>query len=404
MATSKARPATPCRRCAAIRSPTRCSAPGNADLTAHVDFEALAHAAETIGARVHGPVDPGRVPAPARHRDPRRRAQEGGAADKAAEIDTALARLTDAGRARHGQCSRRSAFADPKLAEPAGLRNRFDASRRLMAQPITDVGSRSARSRADRRCQCASRRAAAASATPSSPAEGGVSGGVYASLNGGIGSHDAAGARRREPRPHGGGARRRAGSTFSPPIRSTRRRRRRRDAVAGDARPRADAIVTRVAGLAVGVSTADCGPVLFADARRGVIGAAHAGWRGALAGVIDATIAAMERLGAERAPHRRRARPDDPPAELRGRAGLDRRSSSPPIAANDRFFRPSPKAGHAMFDLAGYIAARLIGAPASRRSRISACAPMPIPSASSAIGARPTAARRITAATSMRLP
>src|SRR5262249_3952 len=67
-----------------------------------------------------------------------------------------------------------------------------------------------------------------------------------------------------------------------------------------DARPRADAIVTRAAGLAIGVSTADCGPVLFADGQARVIGAAHAGWRGALAGVTDETIAAMERLGAAR--------------------------------------------------------------------------------------------------------
>ncbi len=68
--------------------------------------------------------------------------------------------------------------------------------------------------------------------------------------------------------------------------------------------------MTRTPRLAIGVSTADCGPVLFADAEARVIGAAHAGWRGALTGVIEATIAAMEKLGAERAPHRRGARPD----------------------------------------------------------------------------------------------
>src|SRR5206468_2367726 len=67
-----------------------------------------------------------------------------------------------------------------------------------------------------------------------------------------------------------------------------------------DARPRADAIVTRTAGLAIAVTTADCGPVLFADAQAGVIGAAHAGWRGAFTGVLEATIAAMERCGAGR--------------------------------------------------------------------------------------------------------
>lgn len=65
-------------------------------------------------------------------------------------------------------------------------------------------------------------------------------------------------------------------------------------------RPRADAMVTATPGLALGVLTADCQPVLFADARAGVIGAAHAGWRGALDGVLEATVAAMEDLGAAR--------------------------------------------------------------------------------------------------------
>lgn len=65
-------------------------------------------------------------------------------------------------------------------------------------------------------------------------------------------------------------------------------------------RPRADGIVTATPGLALAVLTADCQPVLFADTRAGVIGAAHAGWRGALDGVLEATVAAMEALGAER--------------------------------------------------------------------------------------------------------
>jgi purine-nucleoside/S-methyl-5'-thioadenosine phosphorylase / adenosine deaminase len=67
-----------------------------------------------------------------------------------------------------------------------------------------------------------------------------------------------------------------------------------------EARPRADAIVTATRGLALGVLTADCAPVLFADAQAGVVGAAHAGWRGALSGVLEATLAAMETLGARR--------------------------------------------------------------------------------------------------------
>lgn len=68
----------------------------------------------------------------------------------------------------------------------------------------------------------------------------------------------------------------------------------------GDARPKADAMVANVPGLALGILTADCQPVLFADAEAGVIGAAHAGWKGALDGVLSNTVAAMERLGAAR--------------------------------------------------------------------------------------------------------
>jgi polyphenol oxidase len=67
-----------------------------------------------------------------------------------------------------------------------------------------------------------------------------------------------------------------------------------------DARPQADAMVTDRPGLALGILTADCAPVLLADAAAGVIGAAHAGWKGALAGVVEATVAAMENLGADR--------------------------------------------------------------------------------------------------------
>jgi len=70
--------------------------------------------------------------------------------------------------------------------------------------------------------------------------------------------------------------------------------------VPADARPKADAVVTRTPGLVVGVLTADCAPVLLADVQAGVVGAAHAGWRGAVGGVLEAAIAAMERFGASR--------------------------------------------------------------------------------------------------------
>jgi YfiH family protein len=67
-----------------------------------------------------------------------------------------------------------------------------------------------------------------------------------------------------------------------------------------DARPHADALVTDRPGLALGILTADCTPILFADRKAGVVGAAHAGWKGAIGGVVDATVEAMERLGADR--------------------------------------------------------------------------------------------------------
>ena len=66
-------------------------------------------------------------------------------------------------------------------------------------------------------------------------------------------------------------------------------------------RPRADAIVTRIKGLAIGVTAADCGPILFVDPGARVIGAAHAGWKGALTGIVWSTVEAMEKLGADRA-------------------------------------------------------------------------------------------------------
>ena len=110
--------------------------------------------------------------------------------------------------------------------------------------------------------------------------------------------------------------------------------------------------------LAVGVTTADCGPVLFADPHAGVVGAAHAGWRGALSGVIEATVAAMERLGAARGqiraaigPMIRRSNYEVGP-DLIARFAADDRASS-------RFFAPAARDGHALFDLAGYVAARL---------------------------------------------
>jgi YfiH family protein len=180
--------------------------------------------------------------------------------------------------------------------------------------------------------------------------DGGVSSGLYATLNVGLGSQDARDAvienRARvaralgvadhalampyqvhspdvvvveEPWPHGEG-------------------------------PHADAVVTARPGLAVGVATADCGPILFADAKGHAVGAAHAGWKGAFGGVIEATVAAMERLGAARG---------DIVAVLGPTISAEAYEVGPEFVerfiADDpdhgRFFRPSSTPGHAMFEI-----------------------------------------------------
>jgi polyphenol oxidase len=123
-------------------------------------------------------------------------------------------------------------------------------------------------------------------------------------------------------------------------------------------RPRADALVTRREDVALGILTADCVPVLFADAEAGVIGAAHAGWRGALGGVLEATVAAMVSLGA--APQRLRAGIGPAIAQPSYEVGPE--FPAPFLAqdeANAGFFRKAPRAGHFLFDLPGYVARRL---------------------------------------------
>ena len=123
-------------------------------------------------------------------------------------------------------------------------------------------------------------------------------------------------------------------------------------------RPRADALVTRREDVALGILTADCVPVLFADAEAGVIGAAHAGWRGALGGVLEATVAAMVSLGT--APQRLRAGIGPAIAQPSYEVGPE--FPAPFLAqdeANAGFFRKAPRAGHFLFDLPGYVARRL---------------------------------------------
>jgi polyphenol oxidase len=188
--------------------------------------------------------------------------------------------------------------------------------------------------------------------------QGGVSSGVYASLNGGLGSQDSA-ENVAENR-----ARMAAALEVEPNRLLTAFQVHSPDVAIVEvpwptqARPRADAIVTRTPGLAIGVSTADCGPILMADPEARVIGAAHAGWRGALAGVAEATVAAMEKLGAERSRIRAALGPVIRQANYEVGPDLLARFTADD-SANDRFFRPAARDGHALFDLAGYIGARL---------------------------------------------
>lgn len=188
--------------------------------------------------------------------------------------------------------------------------------------------------------------------------EGGMSGGIYASLNSGIGSNDDAAhvAENRARMAHALGVDASrlitAFQIHSPHV-----------VVAEqpwnvETRPRADAIVTKTPELAIGVSTADCGPLLFADPKARVIGAAHAGWRGAFSGVIEATIAAMEALGAERG----RMTVALGPTIRRENYEVSQSFVDEFLRADEthaRFFGPAAREGHAMFDLPGFIAARL---------------------------------------------
>jgi YfiH family protein len=188
--------------------------------------------------------------------------------------------------------------------------------------------------------------------------EGGVSEGVYAALNGGLGSKDDPGHirenRRRMAAQMGVAPEHLLGvwQIHSP------------DAVVASgpwphtSRPRADAMVTRTEGLALGVTAADCGPILLIDPNARVIGAAHAGWKGALTGIVESTVAAMEKLGAERSGIVAAIGPliRQHSYEVGGEF-VERFIEAD--AENGVWFTPSAREGHAMFDLAGFIRTRL---------------------------------------------
>jgi polyphenol oxidase len=201
--------------------------------------------------------------------------------------------------------------------------------------------------------------------------QGGVSEGIYASLNGGLGSSDDP-ARIRENR------RRMADELHvGPEALVSLHQVHSPDAVvvAGPwtgERPRADGMASATPGVALAITTADCGPILFADPHAGVIGAAHAGWRGALTGVLEATLAAMEGLGARRGKTVAVLGPtigreayevsDDFVAHF---AGADPGSA--------RFFTPNGRPGHAQFDLPAYIGARLAAAGVGEFASLDLC-------------------------------
>jgi purine-nucleoside/S-methyl-5'-thioadenosine phosphorylase / adenosine deaminase len=201
---------------------------------------------------------------------------------------------------------------------------------------------------------------------------GGVSTGIYATLNAGVGSSDDP-AHVAENR-----ARMAAAVGVTPERLLTVYQIHSPDVVVAarpwrqETRPRADAIVTRVPGLAIGVSTADCGPILLADPEARVIGAVHAGWRGALAGVAEAAIAGMEELGAERSRIVAVLGPmiRQPNYEVGGDLIESFLAADP---GNARFFAPAARERHGLFDLAGYIAARLAHAGIGRVEDLGLC-------------------------------
>ncbi len=137
-----------------------------------------------------------------------------------------------------------------------------------------------------------------------------------------------------------------------------------------DDRPHADALVTDRPGLLLGILTADCAPVLFADRQAGVIAAAHAGWKGALYGVTDATLARMEELGADRSRIAAAIGPCIARASYEvDDAFLTRFAATDP--ANERFFTPG-KPGHHQFDLEAYVVHRLAAAGVRRVAALGA--------------------------------
>ncbi len=201
---------------------------------------------------------------------------------------------------------------------------------------------------------------------------GGVSTGIYRGLNTGIGSNDSREAvfenRARAAR-HLGTTLDRLATPYQ--VHGT-------EAVIVEAvwgpglGPKADAVVTNRPGIAVGAGAADCGPVLFADCGAHVVAAAHAGWKGAFAGILESTLAGMEKLGAARKNVVAVLGPTISASAYEVGAEFVARFLEA-SADNSRFFRPSERAGHSMFDLPAYIVARLEAAGVGEASALNLC-------------------------------
>jgi YfiH family protein len=185
--------------------------------------------------------------------------------------------------------------------------------------------------------------------------QGGVSQGVFASLNTGRGSGD-------DPA-HVAENRYRADLSTCYQIHSATPVV--IDAPLGEARPEGDAVVTRTAGVVCGALAADCAPVLIADPEARVIAAVHAGWRGALGGVVEAAVAAMSQLGASPARMTGAVGPCIGPASYE--VGLEFLATfADADAANACFFRPGALREKRLFDLPGFVLSRLAAAGVTR--------------------------------------
>ena len=202
--------------------------------------------------------------------------------------------------------------------------------------------------------------------------QGGVSGGIYTSLNGGQGSADdpdhVAENRARMARFLG----------HAPTDLVSAYQVHSADVAVVDtpwsreSRPKVDAMVTRNANVCLGISTADCGPILFVDVQAGVIGAAHAGWKGAVSGVIEATIDAMVALGGKR--HAIQVALGMMISQANYEVGPEFRQRLEALdAANLAYLVPSQTAHHSMFDLPGYCRGRLVRAGIEQIEDLALC-------------------------------